>query len=116
MEAGLMEIHVVRSVNRRWIYDSYFSLYRPIHPGGNARGKCPGRDCPNTEYTNIMKLLCSSGVSLYNRNSQANQKNQKHPISLAFVSLLVYGYDKSKTVIFSFKLSILLQRHYILTA
>ena len=35
-EAGLMEI--VRSVNRSWIYDSYFSLYRPIHPGG----KCPG--------------------------------------------------------------------------
>jgi len=30
-EAGLMEI--VRSVNRSWIYDSYFSLYRPIHPG-----------------------------------------------------------------------------------
>jgi len=42
MEAGLMEI--VRSVNRSWIYDSYFSLYRPIHPGGNVRGgKCPGR-------------------------------------------------------------------------
>ena len=36
MEAGLTEI--VRSVNRSWIYDGYFSLYRPIHPGGNVRG------------------------------------------------------------------------------
>ena len=46
MEAGLMEI--VRYVNRCWIYDSYFSLYRPIYPG-----KCPGvenvrGDCQNT--------------------------------------------------------------------
>ena len=32
MEVGLMEI--VQSVNRNWIYDSYFSLYRPIHPRG----------------------------------------------------------------------------------
>jgi len=40
MEAGLMEI--VRSVNRSWAYDSYFSLYRPIHPGEMSGGKCPG--------------------------------------------------------------------------
>src|SRR6218665_2709871 len=37
MEVGLMEI--VRSINRSWIYDSYFSLYRPIHPGLNVRGE-----------------------------------------------------------------------------
>ena len=36
MEVGLMEI--VRSVNRSLIYDSYFCVYRPIHPGGNVRG------------------------------------------------------------------------------
>jgi len=43
MEAGLMEI--VRSLNRNWIYDTYFSLYRAIHPGRKVRGKCPG-ECP----------------------------------------------------------------------
>jgi len=32
MEAGFMEI--VLSINRSWIDDAYFSLYRPIHPGG----------------------------------------------------------------------------------
>src|SRR6218665_545568 len=38
MEAGLMEI--VRSLNRSWIYDTYFSLglHRAIHPGGKVRG------------------------------------------------------------------------------
>src|SRR6218665_3263311 len=36
MEAGLMEI--VRSLNSSWIYDTYFSLYRAIHPG-KSRGK-----------------------------------------------------------------------------
>src|SRR6218665_1836482 len=35
METGLMEI--VRSLNRSWIYGTYFSLYRAIHPGGNVR-------------------------------------------------------------------------------
>jgi len=39
MEAGLME--TFRSLNRSWIYDTYFSLYRAIHlggsPGGNVR-------------------------------------------------------------------------------
>ena len=31
MEVGLWEI--VRSVNRSWIYDTYFSVYRAFHPG-----------------------------------------------------------------------------------
>src|SRR6218665_4199975 len=39
-EVGLME--TVRSVNRSWIYDSYFSLYRPIYPGGNVHGEMSG--------------------------------------------------------------------------
>src|SRR6218665_511666 len=42
MEVGLMEI--VRSVNRSWIYDTKFSLYRAFHPGGIVRGKCPGKN------------------------------------------------------------------------
>jgi len=37
MEAGLLEI--VRSINRSWIYDTYSSLYRAIHPGGMS-GYC----------------------------------------------------------------------------
>ena len=41
MEAGLMEI--VRSLNRNWIFYTYFSLYRPIHPGGKSgRGEMSG--------------------------------------------------------------------------
>jgi|SRR6218665_818435 len=40
MEAGLMEI--VRSLNKSWIYDTYFSLYRPIHLGEKSGGKRPG--------------------------------------------------------------------------
>src|SRR6218665_1141016 len=44
MEDGLMEI--VRSLNRSWIYDTYFSLYRAtcIHPGGKFGGKYPDTD------------------------------------------------------------------------
>src|SRR6218665_3956350 len=41
MEAGMMEI--VRSLNRSWIYDTYFSLYRLEL---FIREKCPGRKCP----------------------------------------------------------------------
>ena len=40
MEAGLMEI--VQPLNRSWIYDTYFSLCRAIHPGGKVRGKISG--------------------------------------------------------------------------
>jgi len=38
MEAELMK--KVRSVNRSWTPDSYFSLHKSIHRGG-VRGKCP---------------------------------------------------------------------------
>ena len=44
-------MEIVRSVNRSWAYDSYFSLYRPIHPGemsgGNVRGEMSEVNCPN---------------------------------------------------------------------
>ena len=33
---------IVRSVNRSWIYDSYFSLHRPIHPGEMSGGEMSG--------------------------------------------------------------------------
>jgi len=45
MEAELMEI--VWSVNGSWIYDTYFSLYRAIHPEEKVRWKCLGRKCPD---------------------------------------------------------------------
>jgi len=44
MEAELMEI--VRSLNRSWIYNTYFSLYRAIHPGEKFGGKMFGGKCP----------------------------------------------------------------------
>ena len=28
---------IVQSVNRNWIYDTYLSLYRALHPGGKVR-------------------------------------------------------------------------------
>jgi len=61
MEAGLMEI--VLSVNRSWIDDAYFSLYRYIHPGGKVRGECPGGNVriPLRRYYHEKK---SSGHSL----------------------------------------------------
>src|SRR6218665_2130980 len=43
-EAGLMEI--VRSLNRSWICDTSFGLYRAFHPGEKSGGKCP--DTPKT--------------------------------------------------------------------
>ena len=43
MEVGLMK--KVRSVNRSWIYGSYFSIYRPIHPRGNVRGELSEYHC-----------------------------------------------------------------------
>ena len=36
----LMEI--VRSLNRSWIYDTYFSLYKAIHPGESPGGISEG--------------------------------------------------------------------------
>ena len=41
---GLMEI--VRSLNRSWICDTYFSLDRAIHPGGKVRGEMSGYRSP----------------------------------------------------------------------
>ena len=37
----LLTWKLVRSVNRSWNHDVYLSLGRNIHPGINARGKCP---------------------------------------------------------------------------
>src|SRR6218665_620790 len=54
MEVGLMER--VRSVNRRWIYGSYFSLYRPIHPRRNVRGNCPNTEKINTDVRYVFKV------------------------------------------------------------
>jgi len=42
METGLMEI--VQSLNRSWIDDNYFSLYKPIHHGGHVQGEMSGRN------------------------------------------------------------------------
>jgi len=49
MEAGLMEI--VLLVNRSWIDDAYFSLYKSIHPGEKSGRKCPGGNARIPNYT-----------------------------------------------------------------
>jgi len=53
----------MRSVG--WIYDSYFSLYRPIHLGGNVKGKCPGGNCPDTD----LSVRSPFGLYIYTGNS-----------------------------------------------
>jgi len=35
-------MEIVRSLNRSWIDDTCFSLYRPIHPGEKTGGNSPG--------------------------------------------------------------------------
>src|SRR6218665_498775 len=56
MEVGLMEI--VQSVNRSWIYDSYFSLYRPIHPGEMSVGEL-------SKYRlKLVALICLNSAAL----------------------------------------------------
>ena len=60
MTVGLMEI--VRSVNRSWIYDTQFSLYRAFHPGGKSGGgKCPGE---LSEYHLYLFLTCTYRILL----------------------------------------------------
>jgi len=49
-------MEIVWSVNRSWIYDSYFSLYRPIHPGKNVRGEMSRLNFPNTGCRCRMKI------------------------------------------------------------
>jgi len=45
MEAGLMEL--VLSLNRSWIYDTDFSLYRPIYTGRMSGGEMSWWKCPD---------------------------------------------------------------------
>jgi len=45
-------MEIVRSLNRNWIDDAYFSLYRPIHPGEKSGGEMSGGKCPDTLETN----------------------------------------------------------------
>ena len=64
-------MEIVRSVNRSWIYDSYFSLYRPIHPGemsgGNVRAEL-------SEYPIPLRV----GVSLVEFLERTKRRMLKH--------------------------------------
>jgi len=46
MEAGLMEI--VRSLNRSWIYDTYFSYIELFIRGEKSGEEMSGGKCPDT--------------------------------------------------------------------
>ena len=58
-------MEILLSVNRNWIYDSYFSLYRPIHPGEmSGREMSEGElseyhlECrPHTWITGLLKIF-----------------------------------------------------------
>jgi len=54
MEAGLMEI--TWSLNRSWIYDTYFSLYIPIHPG-ESQGEMFGYLFSELRLSNAFKCI-----------------------------------------------------------
>ena len=74
MEVGLMEI--VRSVNRSWIYDSHFSLYRPIHPGG---GKCPGElyEYPHTKTKATSHNVMPRALLIVRHATPINRERQE---------------------------------------
>ena len=55
-------MEIVMSVNRSWIDDAYFNLYRPIHPGENSGGNVRGK-CPNT-YQAYSTAIVQFQVSL----------------------------------------------------
>ena len=61
---GWMEI--VRSLNKSWIYDTYFSLYRAIHLGVKDREKCPGGNVRiptiTVERETPVGLICNYSV------------------------------------------------------
>ena len=58
MEVGLIEI--VRSLDRNWIYDTYFSLYRAIHPVVKVRGEMSGY--LKTQWGKAEKVERATGV------------------------------------------------------
>jgi len=98
MEAVLMNI--VRSVNRSWIYDSYFSLYRPIHLGelswGNVRRNCPNTilsrvyNCTN-QWFYISRSVCENKMRKTSENFgwklRVQQQLHNWPFSTAILIL-----------------------------
>jgi|SRR6218665_2380557 len=59
-------MEIIRSLNRSWIDDTHFSLYRPIHPKGKVRGKCPREKCTDTldRVNKTSKFLQSKDVDI----------------------------------------------------
>ena len=62
-------MEIVRSLNRSWNYDTYFSLYRPIHSGeksgGNVRGKCPDTGPGTWTLTKDYSQRCLRQYNVY---------------------------------------------------
>src|SRR6218665_2935591 len=63
MEAGLMEI--VRPLNRSWICDTYFTLYRAIHPGERSGGNVRIPLIKNSIYYAYVGHTCERGYNIY---------------------------------------------------
>ena len=46
---------IVRSVNRSWIYDTQFSLYRAFHPGGKVKDLTPKDQDKDKDLKKVLK-------------------------------------------------------------
>ena len=67
-------MEIVRSVNRSWGYDSYFGLYRPIHPGGNVRREMSGE---LSEYRFYELFVYTRAALITHGDAQCNGVSRK---------------------------------------
>jgi len=62
-------MEVAQSVNRSWICESYFSLYRPIHPGEMSGGNCPNTDKKIVTLEAGLMINCNASRNWIYRNN-----------------------------------------------
>ena len=85
-------MEIMLSVNRSWIDDAYFSLYRPIHPGKNSGGgEMSGGNCPNT-MLRFLRLHIEFPSSVWEHiglymHDHSVYKHNEHSIWFAFGSI-----------------------------
>jgi len=87
MEAGLMEI--VQSLTRSWIYDTYFSFHRAIHPGGMSGYR-----------SGLNVLCCTVSVNSYSATLIKCQWNRCKARCTCDWASYIFCYWKDDTAIF----------------
>src|SRR6218665_3926508 len=80
LEAGLMVI--VRSLNRSWIYDTYLSLYRAIHPGEKSGRKCLDTFIDNGIRIGTLKRRQVLLQSVPRRTEEARQSSYQPSLNI----------------------------------